>query len=81
VGHLHQLVGAEAHGGDHHHDVVARLLDTDDALADGADALDVGDGRAAVLLDDDRQGKPSSGPLRPRIPPGSVRFARRVRRT
>ena len=45
-------VGGLAHGGDHHHQPVTLRGGLGDAPGDVLDLLGVGDGRAAVLLDD-----------------------------
>ena len=58
VGHLlregDQVVGGFAHGGDDDDEAVAAFDAGDDARGDGLDALGVGDGGAAVLLDGER---------------------------
>jgi hypothetical protein len=53
-GEVDQLVGRVAHRAHRHDDVVPGAARLDDALGDPLDALGVGDGRAAVLLDDQR---------------------------
>ena len=55
-GEVEQFVGGVAHGADRDDDVVPGAARVDDALGDALDALGVGDGRAAVLLDDQRHG-------------------------
>ena len=52
AGHVEELVGGVAHGGDDHDDGVAGLARGDDALGDASHRLNVADGRAAVLLHD-----------------------------
>ena len=65
VGEAQELVGLLAHGADDHDDVVAAALGAGDVVGDLADALGVGDRRAAELLDDqgheldDATGRPS----------------------
>ena len=54
AGKRQQLVGSVAHGGDHHHHLVAALARLRHPLRHPADLLDVGDRGAAVLLDQDR---------------------------
>ncbi len=56
LGEGQQVVGGLAHGTDHDDDVVAVLLRTDDLIGYGAELVDVGDGRSAVLLNDDGHG-------------------------
>jgi len=50
---VEELVRGVTHGGHRDDHVVAGLLGLRDALGDALDALGVGEGRAAVLLDDD----------------------------
>ena len=54
AGEVEQLIGRVAHRADGDDDVVAGTAGGDDALRDSLDALRVGDGRTAVLLDDQR---------------------------
>ncbi len=51
-----QLVGLLAHGADDDDDVVALPARAGDVVGDGADAVGVGDRRAAELLDDEGHG-------------------------
>ena len=53
LGQVEQLVGGVTHRGDHDDDLVAGPPGVDDALGDPLDPLGVGDGRTAVLLDDE----------------------------
>ena len=53
LGQVEQLVGRVTHGRDHDDDLVALTTGGDDALGDPLDPLGVGDGRTAVLLDDE----------------------------
>ena len=58
VGEAHEVVGGLAHRRDDHDDVVAVAAGAHDVLGDGADAVGIGDRRAAELLDEqahDRQ--------------------------
>ena len=56
VGERDQVVGGLPHGADDHDDVVAVTLGECDMLGDGTDAVGIGDGRAAVLLNDQCHG-------------------------
>ena len=58
VGHVEQVVGGVAHGGDDDDDGVARPARGGDAPGDAPHRLDVGDGRTAVLLHDQCHGAP-----------------------
>ncbi len=58
AGELEELVGGVATGAHDRADAVALLERGDDAARHVADAGGVGDRRATVLLDDDRQGEP-----------------------
>ena len=55
-GEVEQLVRGVAHGGHHHADLVAGALRGDDAAGHALDALGVGHGGAAELLDDQAHG-------------------------
>ena len=57
VGQAEQLVGLLAHGADDHDDLVAPAAGAGDVVGDLADALGVGDRRAAELLDEQRHGR------------------------
>jgi hypothetical protein len=52
---VEKFVGGVAHRGDRDDDVIAFLARVDDPARDAFDALGVGDRRATVFLDDDRQ--------------------------
>ena len=51
-----QIVGGLAHRRDDHDDVVAPTLGDRDVVGDRTDPVGVGDGRSAVLLDDQGHG-------------------------
>ena len=74
AGQAEQLVGLLAHGADDDdHDLVAPPAGAGDVVGDLADALGVGDGRAAELLDDESHRGvrlPSSGNLPQAAQPG-----------
>ena len=56
VGERDEVVGGLAHRADDHHDLVATASGEGDVLGDGTHAVGVGDGCAAVLLDDQGHG-------------------------
>ncbi len=64
AGEVEQFVGGVAHRTDRHDDLVSGATGVDDALGDALDALGVGDGRAAVLLDDQSHEENSRGVVR-----------------
>src|SRR5207344_2608647 len=77
VGQADQPVGGLPHGGEDDDDSVAGLRRLDDAPGYTADLLRVGDGRSAVLLDDQRHGvghaTARSGGVQAWSPPGWAR--------
>jgi 2-polyprenyl-6-hydroxyphenyl methylase/3-demethylubiquinone-9 3-methyltransferase len=69
-----QVIGGVAHGGDHHHDLVAGVSGGDHALGDTPDPRRVPDRGAAVLLDDQGHGRSlgrraAGGRVQPTKPP------------
>ena len=62
VGQADQVVGGLAHGRDHDDDLVAGPAGADDVVGDRADAIRIGDRRAAELLDDNHLINGTSGP-------------------
>ena len=66
AGQAEQLVGLLAHGADHDHDLVAVAHGARHVVRDLADAIGIGDRRAAELLDDEGHGSLNATGGRPR---------------
>jgi hypothetical protein len=59
LGETEQAIGLAGHGGHHDDELVALLVKVGDATRDVPDAVGGADGRAAVLLDDQRHVSPA----------------------